>query len=109
MDNPTDIPEFDERLFTNVYNFTIKLNYYMIKKLRGIITGIYVNMPIGMDVVQIRKSWLESQQKIITTFNQYVANASSPNPLINVTDYETLVSDAISALGTDPCVVLTVE
>lgn len=84
MDNPTDIPENDERIFTNVYSFTVKINYYMMKKIQGFITTISVNMQNGDQIVKIDKTWLEAQQKIQTKFTEYVANAGRTNPLVNV-------------------------
>lgn len=108
MDNPVDIPEFEERVFINTYNFTIKLNYFVVKKLRGVITGIGVTMRSGQDVVEISKTWLAAQQKINTTFNTYLANADKPNPLVlaQTPASEQLMSAALSALG-EPCVVIT--
>lgn len=99
VDIPVDIPEFDERLFINTYNFSMHLNYFMVKRLQGVITGININLQNGGSYVQIKKEWLSAQNKINTTFNNYIANASRRNPLV---DESNLASEAITALGKVP-------
>lgn len=99
IDIPIDIPEFEERIFINTYSFSMKLNYFMIKKLQGIITGININMQNGGEYVQLSKEWLAAQNKIENKFNYYSSNALRRNPL---TDNSTLTDDAIAALGKIP-------
>lgn len=106
LDNPTDIPEYDERIFTNVYNFTLKLNYYMMSKLKGVINNIDINMMAGQDVVRINKKWLESQQRIQTTFNQYIANANIPNPLVTYNPTDVIISESVAQMGGEPCITI---
>jgi len=84
MDNPTDLPEFEERIFTNIYTFTVKINYYMMKKLQSFITSITTNFQSGSQIVQISKDWIESQQKFSIKFNEYLANANRVNPFISI-------------------------
>jgi hypothetical protein len=84
LDNPTDLPEFDERIFTNVYTFQIKINYYMMKKIQSFITGVTINMQNGTEIVRIDTVWLEAQNKMQTKFTEYISNADRMNPLINL-------------------------
>lgn len=100
IDNPIDIPEFEERVFINVYNFSVKVDYYMQKRSRaGYITNIDVNMFVGNNVVQIHKEWSDQQQKIITKFNEYIAVSTLANPYIQPSADDLLTAAAISALG----------
>ena len=82
-DNPVDLPENDERIFTNTYSFTIRANYYHIPiQDQGIILNIDANLVTGIVVDNINIKWLEDQQKIQTKFTEYVANTDIPNPFI---------------------------
>lgn len=99
VDIPTDLPEFEERVFTNVYTFTMKLNYYMVQRLRKYITNINLGFNTGSEVIEINKQWVEIQNKIITKFNFYQNNTTMYNPLIYT---DNLTSEAISALGSLP-------
>ena len=101
VDIPTDIPEFEERIFTNVYNFTMKLNYYMIKRLKSVITNINANLIMGQQIVEINKEWLLTQNRITERYNEYVLNASRTNPLV-ISAKDVLTTQAISALGKVP-------
>lgn len=84
IDNPTDIPENDERLFTNTYNFTMKVNYFIPKKTQGLITNIVTTMTNGIEVLKLDKQWIESLNVVQDKFTQYIANSILPVP-INVT------------------------
>ena len=88
MDNPTDIPEFEERIFTNIYTFTVKLNYYMPTKVQNLIDNINTNLVVGNEVVQINKQWISSIQSIQTRFNQYTNNSTLVNPFLIDTSYK---------------------
>lgn len=90
IDNPTDLPEFEERIFTNVYNFQLKINYYMMKKIQNFITNVTINMQNGNEIVKIDMVWLEAQNKMQTKFTEYIANADRMNPLVNINSTSTI-------------------
>lgn len=82
-DIPIDIPENDERFFTNTFSFTLKANYYAIPRdPSGLITNIDSNLITDILVNNINIKWLEDQQKIQTKFSEYLANTDIPNPFI---------------------------
>jgi hypothetical protein len=82
IDNPTDIAETDERLFTNTYTFTMKLNYYMPKKNLGLITNVSSRVVDQTEVLQLDKAYIENLDKITSSFSQYVNNSGLSNPFI---------------------------
>lgn len=84
MDNPTDIPEFDERIFTNVYSFQAKVNYYTMKKFQKYITHVDFNLQAGTEIVNIQKSWNDLLGRCEAKFNYYVDNSARQNPFINI-------------------------
>lgn len=90
MDNPTDLPEFEERVFTNIYSLQVKLNYYMMKRIQGYIKQVTANLQNGNEVLRIDKTWIEAQQRVQTKFTYYIDNASRPNPFININSGTTL-------------------
>jgi hypothetical protein len=84
-DNPIDLPENDERLFTNTYSFTVKANYYSIPRSdQNIILNIDTNLVVDLNVGNINTQWLEIQQKIQTKFIEYQAAATIPNPFLKI-------------------------
>jgi hypothetical protein len=107
MDNPVDIPENDERLFTNVYHFTVKLNYYMLKSISNRVKSMSVTMSNGQEVIQMDKKYIDSLGAIQSKFTQYTANASMINPLTNVNIMSGTTTNALSFLGSSPTVTAT--
>lgn len=84
VDNPTDIPENDERIFTYTYSFTMKLNYYMPKRTQYLIDNITTTLVNGNEVVRLDKTYIESLNIIQDKFTQYVSNTTLPNPFTKV-------------------------
>lgn len=106
MDNPVDIPENDERFFVNIYNFTVKLNYYMPSKNANIIRNIQANLINGQQVVQIGKEWIDSLAKIQSKYNQYTLNSTIVNPLV-VNRTQEDISAELAKLTPMPTLLLT--
>lgn len=84
VDNPTDIPENEERLFTYTYSFTMKLNYYMPKKVQHTIDNITTSMINQNEVIRMDKTYVESLNIIQDKFTQYVSNTTLPNPFTSI-------------------------
>lgn len=119
IDNPIDIPENDERIFTNSYSFTMKLNYFTPNKTQFLINNMSINMLNGVQVSKIDKIYIDYLNIIQDKFSNYVKNATLPVPSIHVglpttstytpTDYkfgeeQAMVSAVLEALG-DPQVI----
>ena len=82
-DNPIDLPENNERIFTNTYNFTIRANYFHIPITdQGIILNIDTNLVVKIEDSNVNIQWLEDQQKIQTRFNNYILTSDIPNPFL---------------------------
>lgn len=84
QDIPIDIGENDERFYTTTYSFTLKANYYLMKKDIGYITNIDTNLVTDITINNINIKWLEDQQKIQTKFTEYQATTDIPNPFIKL-------------------------
>ncbi len=83
IDNPTDLSENDERIFTNTYNFTAKVNYYHIPLAdQGTIQNINTNLVIKIEETNINVQWIQAQQLIQTKFNDYILASTIPNPFL---------------------------
>ena len=85
LDNPTDIPENDERIFTNTYNFTMKLNYYIPKKNSSIINKVSSRLIDNTDIFQIDVEYAANLHKVTTSFSEYVNNTGLANPFVQNT------------------------
>ena len=81
-DNPTDIPENDERLFTYTYSFTMQLNYFIPKKTLKTTTSVSVSMVNGLEVLKLDKQYLSDMNLISDKFSRYIDISGMPNPYI---------------------------
>lgn len=82
-DNPIDLPENNERIFTNTYNFTVRANYFHIPiPDQYTVQTIDTNLVVKLEETNINVQWLEDQQKIQTRFNNYILTSDIPNPFL---------------------------
>lgn len=84
QDIPIDIGENDERFYTTTYTFTLKANYFPLRRDIGYITTIDTNLVTDITINNINIKWLEDQQKIQTRFNEYQATTDIPNPFLKL-------------------------
>lgn len=83
FDFPQEVSEDDERLYIVSYYFTIRANYYLQKKISKIIKNVNVN--IDHDLSRGIHFHIDKTQ---TLFEQYVLNASKPNPVLSDNIYD---------------------
>jgi hypothetical protein len=86
VDNPTDIPENDERIFTTTYEFTMQLNYFIPKRSGKIIYHIDVQMIDGIETIKLDKDYIEALNVIQDKFSWYMNNALMATPVITTNE-----------------------